>query len=91
MTNEVICEMLLETTKRLEEINVELQKTQMLIRDYNGLREVINECRSWQLSHDARLNGAHEKDNGNWSRLGYVVGAIGLIAAFFDVIVNALK
>ncbi len=38
-------EMLLSTNEKLDKVATELEKTQVLIRDYNGLREGIWECR----------------------------------------------
>jgi hypothetical protein len=38
-------EMLLSTNEKLDKVATELEKTQVLIRDYNGLREDIFECR----------------------------------------------
>lgn len=42
-SNKDLYEMMVNLSKRLEHTNAELEKTQILIRDYNGLREKVND------------------------------------------------
>ena len=73
-TNKELYEMMVDLSKRLEHTNAELEKTQVLIRDYNGLRERLKAC-------EMQLGENHGKEAGGKNVWGYVVGAIG-IASF---------
>lgn len=72
--NKTLYEMMVNLSKRLERTSAELEKTQVLIRDYNGLRQKINEC-------ERALFESHGKEAGGKNVWGYIVGAIG-IASF---------
>ena len=72
--NKELYEMMVSLSKRLEATDAELAKTQTLIRDYNGLRERINDC-------ERSLFENHGKEAGGKNVWGYIVGAIG-IASF---------
>lgn len=72
--NKQLYEMMVDLSKRLERTSAELEKTQVLIRDYNGLRQKINEC-------EKALFEGHGKEAGGKNVWGYIVGAIG-IASF---------
>lgn len=72
--NKTLYEMMVDLSKRLERTSVELEKTQVLIRDYNGLRQKINDC-------ERVLFENHGKEAGGKNVWGYIVGAIG-IASF---------
>lgn len=64
-------------SKGLEETNAELAKTQVLIRDYNGLRATINECKQ-RLD---RGEGGQENTKWTWAKMGYLVGLAGVVVA----------
>ena len=72
--NKTLYEMMVDLSKRLEHTNAELEKTQVLIRDYNGLRQKIIEC-------ERALTENQGKEAGGKNVWGYIVGAIG-IASF---------
>lgn len=80
-SNKELYEMMVDLSKRLEHTSAELEKTQVLIRDYNDLRQKINDC-------EKALFEGHGKEAGGKNVWGYIVGAIG-IASF--VLSLALK
>lgn len=80
-TNKDLYEMMVDLSKGLEATNAELSKTQVLIRDYNGLRERIDQCEQ-KLAQSA---GGKEGSKDMW---GYIVGGIGL---FFALISYAVR
>ncbi len=73
-SNKDLYEMMVALSKGLEHTSAELEKTQVLIRDYNGLRQKIIEC-------EKALFENHGKETGGKNVWGYIVGAIG-IASF---------
>ena len=77
--------MVQELKKGMSELNAELGETRILIRDYNGLRQKINECEAKLVEYHSESAG---KESGGKSVWGYVIGAIG-IASF--VLSLALK
>ena len=93
-SNQQLYEMMVELSKRLENTDAELGKTQVLIRDYNGLRSVINECRTWQNNYDKQQEAmekqkeaAESKTHFGWEKMGYVFGALGVIVAIVSLVV----
>lgn len=94
-SNKELYEMMVGLSKGLEKTSAELEKTQVLIRDYNGLREIVNECRDWQIRYDAEAQGeerqcqkTEERSKFNWERIGYIVGIAGLGIAGLALIVK---
>lgn len=75
--NKTLYEMMVDLSKRLEHTNAELEKTQVLIRDYNGLRQKINEC-------EKALFESHGKEDGGKAVWGYIVGGIGVLLALIS-------
>ena len=73
-SNKDLYEMMVALSKGLEHTNAELAKTQTMIRDYNDLRQKINDC-------EKALFEGHGKETGGKNVWGYIVGAIG-IASF---------
>lgn len=80
-SNKELYEMMVELSKGLEATNAELAKTQVMIREYNGLRARIDECERTQRE-------SLGKQSGNKDMWGYVVGAIGLISLLVSMIAN---
>jgi len=76
-SNKDLYEMMVDLSKRLEATNAELVKTQTMIRDYNGLREEVGECRR-ELQE---LKSAKQGSKDMW---GYLVGGIGLLLALIS-------
>lgn len=72
-TNKELYEMMVDLSKRLEATNAELAKTQVMIREYNGLRERVAECEKHYVEVLGRTTGSKDM----W---GYVVGGIGIIS-----------
>jgi len=85
--NQQLYEMMVELSKRLENTDAELGKTQVLIRDYNGLRSVINQCREWQNNYDKQREAEKSRVHFGWEKMGYVVGALGVIVAIIALAV----
>lgn len=73
-SNKQLYEMMVDLSKELEKTNAELTKTQTMIRDYNGLREEIAECRR-------EIQELKSEKKGSKDMWGYVVGGIGLLLA----------
>jgi hypothetical protein len=80
-TNKELYEMMVDLSKGLEATNAELAKTQIMIREYNGLRARIDECERTQRE-------AMGKSTGSKDMWGYVVGGIGLISLIVSMIAN---
>lgn len=80
-TNKELYEMMVELSKGLEHTNLELSKTQVMIREYNGLRARIEECEKKQRESTG-------KSAGNKDMWGYIVGALGLISLLVSLIAN---
>ena len=76
-TNKDLYEMMVALSKGLEQTNAELAKTQVLIRDYNGLRERLDKC-------ERRLDQGEGQKSGSKDMWGYVVGGIGLLFAILS-------
>lgn len=72
-SNQELYEMMVELSKTIEKANAELEKTQIMIRDYNGLREKVDKC-------DRRLHAIEGQSQGGKDMWGYVVGGIGLVS-----------
>lgn len=85
--NKQLYEMMVDLSKGLENTNAELTKTQTLIRDYNGLRVVINQCKEWQNNFDRQQRAEAKRVHFGWEKMGYVVGALGVIVAIIALIV----
>jgi len=70
-SNKDLYEMMVELSKGLETTNAELGKTQVLIRDYNGLREKIAEL-------EAIVNSFKntKKDLRWWATIGVALAAV---------------
>ena len=85
--NKQLYEMMVDLSKGLENTNAELTKTQTLIRDYNGLRAVINQCKEWQNNFDRQQQAEANRVHFGWEKMGYVVGALGVIVAIIALVV----
>ena len=86
-SNKQLYEMMVDLSKGLENTNTELTKTQILIRDYNGLRAVINKCSEWQNNFDKQRKAEENRTHFGWEKMGYVVGALGVIVAIIALVV----
>lgn len=78
-SNKELYEMMVDLSKRLEATNAELAKTQILIRDYNGLRERIDKC-------EDRIQECLGVGRGSKEMWGYLVGGIGLLLALVSYV-----
>lgn len=78
-SNKDLYEMMVALSKELEATNAELSKTQVMIRDYNGLRERLHEC-------EQRIDQVTGQHSGGKDMWGYVVGGIGLVMALISYI-----
>ena len=58
-------------------LKMELAETTTLIRDYNGLRQKINECEKALFEGQGKAAGGKDM----W---GYIVGALGVIMALIS-------
>lgn len=75
--NKALYEMMLELGKGLEATNLELAKTQTMIRQYNSLREKIEICEQKLAESTGTRTGGREM----W---GYLVGGIGILFAILS-------
>ena len=80
-SNRDLYEMMVDLSKRLERTSAELEKTQVLIRDYNGLREKINDC-------ERALFENHGKEAGGKNVWGYIIGAIGIASFVLSLVMR---
>ena len=80
-SNKELYEMMVDLSKGLEATNAELAKTQVMIREYNGLRERVAECEKHYVEVLGRSTGSKDM----W---GYIVGGIGLLLALVSYAVR---
>lgn len=80
-TNKDLYEMMVDLSKGLEATNAELTKTQVMIREYNGLRARIDECEKHYVEVIGRSSGSKDM----W---GYIVGAIGIVSFIMSLVVR---
>ena len=76
-TNKEIYEMMIELGKGLEATNLELAKTQTMIRQDNSLREKIDICEQKLAESTGTRTGGRDM----W---GYLVGGIGILFAILS-------
>lgn len=87
-SNKELYEMMLELSKGLERTNAELSKTQVLIRDYNGLREDVVELKSMVAQHHTKCSIKEETKKDN--RLN-IYQVITWLIAFTAIIVALIR
>ena len=75
--NQQLYDMQTELSKKMEVLSSELEKTQVMIRDYNGLRERLSVCEQSM----AEASGSKSGGKDTW---GYVVGGIGVMLALIS-------
>ena len=80
-SNKELYEMMVNLSKGLEQTNAELAKTQVLIRDYNGLRERLDKC-------EQRVDEFDGKSSGGKDMWGYIVGAIGIASFVLSLVMK---
>ena len=80
-SNKDLFEMVQSLQGQMAQLSLEIQKTTVLIRDYNGLRERLNTC-------EQRLDQATGTGRGAREMWGYVVGGIGLLLALISYVVR---
>lgn len=80
-TNKQLFEMLQELQRQMGKLSLEMQKTTTLIRDYNGLREKVNDL-------EEKIAGILGKTTGGKDMWGYVIGALGLAAAIAQAVLK---
>ncbi len=80
-TNKELYEMMVDLSKGLEATNAELAKTQVMIREYNGLRERVAECEKHYVEVMGRSTGSKDM----W---GYIVGGIGIVSFILSLVLR---
>ena len=80
-TNKDLFEMVQGLQNNIADLNTAMKETAVLIRDYNGLRKEINECKQKLWENEGKTEGGH-------SVWGYVVGGIGLLMALISFTVR---
>lgn len=80
-TNKELYEMMVDLSKKLEKTNEEMSKTQVMIRDYNGLRERLNDC-------ERRVDQVYGVSKGSKDMWGYVIGGVGMLLAILSWVVK---
>ena len=73
-TNKDLFEMFQRMEDKMTQLSLEMQRTMVLIRDYNGLRERLDRC-------EQDINQAKGAKNGSKDMWGYVVGGVGALLA----------
>lgn len=76
-SNKQLYEMMVTLSKGLEETNAELGKTQVMIRDYNGLREKVGKL-------EKKVGEFSGKSTGGREMWGYIIGGIGVLLAILS-------
>jgi hypothetical protein len=76
-SNKQLYEMMVDLSKGLEATNLELAKTQMMIKEYNGLRERLTQC-------EQEIALTRGRESGGKDMWGYIVGAIGVLLALIS-------
>lgn len=76
-SNKELYEMQVGLSKKMEALSAELGKTQIMIREYNGLRERLDRC-------EQRIDMSAGKGQGSKEMWGYIVGGIGLLFAILS-------
>lgn len=79
--NKELYEMQVGLSKKMEALSAELGKTQVMIREYNGLRERLDRC-------EQRVDQVEGAAKGSRDMWGYVVGGIGLLLALISYVVR---
>jgi|GEM_PF-2292793 len=78
-SNKDLYEMMVDLSKGLEATNAELAKTQVMIKEYNGLRARIDQCEQ----RYAEVLGQRAGSKDMW---GYIIGGIGLLLAMVSYV-----
>lgn len=73
---------------KIDEISLKLEKTQTLIRDYNGLRSRIDICESRLDKSDASRDELNKGNKNIWEKASYITGLIGASAALLTVLMK---
>lgn len=73
---------------KIDEISLKLEKTQTLIRDYNGLRNRIDQCESRLDKSDAGREEVSKNNKNIWEKTSYITGLIGASAALLTVLMK---
>lgn len=81
LNNEKLFEMLQRLQKQMNRLSVEIEKTTVLIRDYNGLRERVDIC-------ERSLEDLRGRSTGGKEMWGYVVGGLGVLLALISYAVR---
>lgn len=84
-TNKELYEFMVDLSKKFESLSAELGKTQVMIRDYNGLREKINEVDDCIKALQGQQQGNREGSRDMW---GYLIGGIGFVVALLSVVIK---
>lgn len=72
-TNKQLFEMLQETKEQMGSLSQEIERTTVLIRDYNGLREKISDL-------EIKLSEGQGKEVGGSLMWSYIIGGLGAIS-----------
>lgn len=76
-SNKQLYEMMVDLSKGLEATNMELAKTQVMIKEYNGIRERLTQC-------EQEIALTRGRESGGKDMWGYIVGAIGVLLALIS-------
>ncbi len=79
VTQKEFYEAMAAMTKTISDLTNELTKTKTLIRDYNGLREKIND-------HDDRIQSVEDNKNNKKEYREYMGWIIGLISTLLAIL-----
>lgn len=71
--------MVQDLKEQIKKLCIQMEHTTTLIRDYNGLRERVNNL-------EVRLSENQGKEKGSLHIWGYIVGGVGIITAIAGVV-----
>jgi regulator of replication initiation timing len=84
-----------ELTERMTDLSIEMQRTTALMRQYNGLREVVDdyreevqEVKEEVQSLRSETRGKEKAERFAWDKLSYIVGIAGVLVAIIALVVK---
>jgi hypothetical protein len=74
-------DMLTSFRAEVRDLQLEMRETKTLIRDYNGLRAIVNECKERIEKHEAKLEGQSYTQKLGLEKISIMIAAIALAAS----------
>lgn len=83
-TNKELFEMIQELKKEMAELCITMKETKTLIKDYNSLRQRLQNC-------EIQLVEGHGKELGSKTLWGYIIGAFGIASFLCSIVFHFVK